>query len=77
MVERGFGDSAGRPDVQATGEAGAVYLRHPFLVHAAQIHRGTRPRFLAQPPLLPRSPTELCWEDDGGLPRARSGLRQR
>jgi hypothetical protein len=39
----------------ASGEAGTVYLCHPFLVHAAQPHRGTRPRFLAQPPLLPRT----------------------
>jgi hypothetical protein len=38
----------------ATGAAGTVYLCHPFIVHAAQAHRGTRPRFLAQPPLLPR-----------------------
>lgn len=37
----------------ATGEAGTVYLCHPFLVHAAQRHRGKRPRFMAQPPLLP------------------------
>lgn len=36
----------------ATGAAGTVYLCHPFLVHAAQPHRGTEPRFLAQPPLL-------------------------
>ena len=34
--------------------AGTVYLCHPFLVHAAQPHRGTRPRFMAQPPLLPK-----------------------
>ncbi|GAB3557739.1 phytanoyl-CoA dioxygenase family protein [Spirosoma fluminis] len=34
----------------ATGKAGTVYLCHPFLVHAAQAHRGTEPRFLAQPP---------------------------
>jgi hypothetical protein len=34
------------------GDAGTAYLCHPFLVHAAQIHRGTRPRFMAQPPLL-------------------------
>jgi hypothetical protein len=27
---------AGRPQVLATGEAGTVYLCHPFLVHAAQ-----------------------------------------
>ena len=37
----------------ATGTAGTVYLCHPFLVHAAQPHRGKRPRFMAQPPLLP------------------------
>ena len=28
----------------------------PFLVHAAQPHKGERPRFLAQPPLLPVDP---------------------
>jgi hypothetical protein len=39
----------------ATGAAGTVYLCHPFLVHAAQPHRGKRPRFMAQPPLLPES----------------------
>jgi hypothetical protein len=38
----------------ATGAAGTVYLCHPFLVHAAQPHRGERPRFMAQPPLLPK-----------------------
>jgi hypothetical protein len=38
----------------ATGAAGTVYLCHPFLVHAAQSHRGERPRFMAQPPLLPK-----------------------
>lgn len=37
------------------GRGGTVYLCHPFLVHAAQPHRGTRPRFMAQPPLLPRA----------------------
>jgi hypothetical protein len=38
----------GRPEVLATGPAGTVYLCHPFLVHAAQPHRGTEPRFMAQ-----------------------------
>lgn len=38
----------------ATGAAGSVYLCHPFLVHAGQSHRGQSPRFMAQPPLLPR-----------------------
>lgn len=37
----------------ATGRAGTVFLCHPFLVHAAQAHRGMYPRFIAQPPLLP------------------------
>jgi hypothetical protein len=33
-----------------------VYLCHPFLVHGAQRHQGQRPRFMAQPPLLPVDP---------------------
>jgi hypothetical protein len=40
----------------ATGEAGTVYLCHPYLVHAAQKHRGREPRFLSQPPLGLREP---------------------
>jgi hypothetical protein len=51
----------------ATGSAGTVYLCHPFIVHAAQDHRGETPKFMAQPPLLPRedfnysrSETDLC-----------------
>lgn len=43
----------------ATGEAGTVYLCHPFLVHAAQPHHGKTPRFLAQPPLLLREALEI------------------
>jgi hypothetical protein len=50
----GYASTAGCEEVLATGEAGTVYLCHPFLVHAAQPHRGTRPRFMAQPPLLPK-----------------------
>lgn len=45
--------SAHRREVAATGEAGDVYLCHPFLIHAAQKHGGDTPRFLAQPPLEP------------------------
>jgi hypothetical protein len=56
LAADGFAASAGRPEVSAVGEAGTVYLCHPFLVHAAQPHRGRNPRFLAQPPLLPREP---------------------
>jgi hypothetical protein len=51
--------SAERPLAFATGEPGDVYLCHPFLVHAAQPHRGTVPRFMAQPPLYPARPLEL------------------
>ena len=36
----------------ATGDAGDVYLCHPFLVHAASWpHRGDAPRFVSQPPI--------------------------
>lgn len=43
-----------REVVWATGKAGTVYLCHPFIVHAAQAHHGTTPKFMAQPPLLLR-----------------------
>ncbi|MFB4299046.1 phytanoyl-CoA dioxygenase family protein [Actinomadura sp. NTSP31] len=45
-----------RPVALATGRAGDVYLCHPFLVHAAQPHRGTEVKFMAQPPLVPSGP---------------------
>lgn len=51
--------SAGRPLTLATGQAGDVFLCHPFLVHAAQPHRGRVPRFMAQPPLEPTGPLNL------------------
>jgi Phytanoyl-CoA dioxygenase (PhyH) len=42
--------SAGRPTALATGQAGDVFLCHPFLVHAASWpHRGPLPRMIAQP----------------------------
>jgi hypothetical protein len=53
LAANGFTETAHRREVLATGEAGTVYLCHPFLVHAAQPHRGSTPRFMAQPPLLP------------------------
>ena len=52
-----------RPVGLATGEAGTVYLCHPFLVHAAQKHRGKVPRFMAQPPLGPAEPFRLHRRD--------------
>ncbi|MFF3109166.1 phytanoyl-CoA dioxygenase family protein [Kitasatospora sp. NPDC057904] len=56
--------SAGRQEVEATGAAGDVYLCHPFLIHAAQRHGGTVPRFIAQPPLEPTGLLDL----DGSAP---------
>lgn len=52
----GYASTADCPIDLATGPAGTVYLCHPFLVHAAQPHRGRNPRFMAQPPLLPSGP---------------------
>jgi hypothetical protein len=40
------------PGAFACTTSGTVYLCHPFLVHAAQPNHGSKPRFLAQPPLL-------------------------
>jgi hypothetical protein len=47
------------PETLATGAAGTVYLCHPFLVHAAQPHHGSAPRFMAHPPLYPKVPFDL------------------
>ncbi|HEV7345091.1 MAG TPA: phytanoyl-CoA dioxygenase family protein [Devosia sp.] len=55
LAADGFAASASCEEVSATGPAGTVYLCHPFLVHSAQPHRGTEPRFMAQPPLLPKA----------------------
>jgi len=55
----GYASTAHLPEVLATGDAGTVYLCHPFLVHAAQPHTGTRPKFMAQPPLHPAVPLAL------------------
>jgi hypothetical protein len=67
-------DTCGMPEVFATGVAGTVYLCHPFLVHAAQPHRGTTPRFLAQPPLYSRAPLELE-RIDGAYSLVESAIR--
>ena len=51
------------PEVMATGQPGTVYLCHPFIVHAAQAHRGRNPKFMAQPPLLIKEPLQLQRDD--------------
>ena len=62
----------GCPLAFATGAAGTVYLCHPFLVHAAQPHRGTRPKFMAQPPLFPKQPFQLHRDNGAGPPVERA-----
>jgi len=71
-----LGTTAGRSEVDATGEAGTVYLCHPFLVHAAQINRGTQPRFMAQPPLGLAEPFELHRADAGSYSPVELAIRR-
>jgi len=66
---------AERPEALATGEAGTVYLCHPFLVHAGQRHQGTTPRFMAQPPLHPSEPIRLE-RVDGNYSPVEIAIRQ-
>ena len=66
----------------AIGAAGDVYLCHPFLVHAAQRHRGATPKFMAQPPLQPARPIALDRADGDYSPvetaiRIGLGLQER
>ncbi|WP_458758110.1 phytanoyl-CoA dioxygenase family protein [Afipia sp. TerB] len=68
LAANGFDETARRREVLATGNAGTAYLCHPFLVHAAQPHRGSRPRFMAQPPLLPAAPLSLARMDNAYSP---------
>jgi hypothetical protein len=74
LAASGFAETAGRPEVLAVGQAGTVYLCHPFLVHAAQRHRGSEPRFLAQPPLLPAEPFDLD-RTDGAFSPVEQAIR--
>lgn len=60
------------PVALATGEAGTVYLCHPFLVHAAQMHRGRVPKFMAQPGLIPREQIALERADGNYSPVERA-----
>ncbi|WP_234799979.1 phytanoyl-CoA dioxygenase family protein [Mycolicibacterium diernhoferi] len=61
------------PVVSATGRIGDVYLCHPFVVHTGTAHRGTVPRFMAQPPLEPTG--ELDLEAANPSPVAAAVLR--
>ena len=67
--------SDSRPTALATGEAGDVYLCHPFLIHAAQAVRGTTPRVLSQPPLGLNGPLALDRPEADSSPVERAILR--
>ncbi|HMG84785.1 MAG TPA: phytanoyl-CoA dioxygenase family protein [Terracidiphilus sp.] len=64
----------GMKECLATGKAGTVYLCHPFLVHASQPNRVGAPRFMAQPPLMPRVPFELA-RSDGAYSPVETAIR--
>ena len=63
-------------EVLATGQAGTVYLCHPFLVHAAQINRGVAPRFMAQPPLYLEEPYQLEGKAEGAYVPVEESIRR-
>ncbi|MFI6793207.1 phytanoyl-CoA dioxygenase [Nonomuraea sp. NPDC050383] len=60
--------SRGRAEAYATGVPGDMYVVHPFTVHAAQEHRGRRPRFMAQAPVILTEPLSPA----AGSPLARA-----
>ena len=64
------------PEFLATGRAGNVYLCHPFMVHAAQRHRGTRVRFLAQPPLHLRGWIDSSFDVAAGVSPVELAIRE-
>lgn len=61
-----------REEVYATGKAGTVYLCHPFLVHSAQPHKGSIPKFMAQPPLFLRGELAIANSDGSYAPVERA-----
>ncbi|RCG26877.1 mitomycin antibiotics/polyketide fumonisin biosynthesis protein [Sphaerisporangium album] len=67
--------TAARPQVLATGAPGDAFLCHPFLVHAAQAHRGTEPRFMSQTPVLLREPLAVH-RPDGAYSPLETAVRQ-
>lgn len=63
-----------RDETLALGKAGTVYLCHPFLVHAGQQNHGREPKFMAQPPLLPKS--DLNTEGTGPFSPVEEAIRK-
>lgn len=59
-----YTETANRAEILATGKTGTVYLCHPFLVHSAQINKGSRPRIMAQPPVFPKQGFNVLKDQD-------------
>ncbi|WP_194891543.1 phytanoyl-CoA dioxygenase family protein [Catenulispora pinisilvae] len=60
-----------RPVVHATGQAGDVFLCHPFIVHTATWpHTGTAPRMIAQPAVHVRDGFAIDGSDSAPVARA-------
>ncbi|OCB54124.1 mitomycin antibiotics/polyketide fumonisin biosynthesis protein [Mycobacterium vulneris] len=63
--------SRARPVAHAVGQPGDMFVVHPFTAHAADVHRGSTPRFMSQAPVVlaealsPRGPAALAcvWDD--------------
>lgn len=72
LAKEGFDSSADCEVALATGEAGTVWLLHPFTVHAAQAHHGRQPRFMAQPGLGFSEPAHLERTDGAYSPVERA-----
>ena len=75
LAANGFAETAHCPEALATGTAGTVFLCHPFLVHAAQPHRGRHARFIAQPALLPASGRLELMREDGDYSPVELAIR--
>jgi hypothetical protein len=60
-----------RRAAEATGQAGDVFLCHPFIVHTATWpHRGTVPRMMAQPGVMVPGGFPLDGSDTSPVARA-------
>ena len=64
-----------RPVALATGKAGTVYLCHPFMVHAAQEHNGSSPKFMAQPALMTKNDFQLDQSVESSYPVVKAILK--
>ena len=62
-------------EINATGKAGTVYLCHPFIVHAAQDHLGTKPKFMAQPALMTKKDFTLDATNSSNSPVVKAILK--